>query len=148
MKKKPRAKIIKELALQFEQELDKNLPVYIRSDGGIVYKDYFIKSKKNGNWGLYHIRTQDEINEFFLKTCALMAAKAYNHTNLEKYFEIKRLDNAYWANYSDSIVFRKNIKAPVSFDKYLVLLNRLEESERLANKFRDEISRMFKYNFV
>lgn len=148
MKKKPRAKLVKELAAQFEVDLNKTLPVHVRQDGSIVYKDYYIKSINNGNWGLYNLHTKDKIDEFFLKTCALMAAKAYSNVRLERYFEVKRLDNCYWANHSDSLVFRKNIKKAVDFDKYLVLLNRLEESELQTNRYRDEISRMFKFSFV
>jgi hypothetical protein len=148
MKKKPRAKVVKELASHFEEELNKNLPVHIRQDGSIVYKDYYIKTKKNGNWGLFNIKTHDEIDEFFLKTCALMAAKAYNGTQLERYFEIKRLDNCYWANHSNSLVFRKNVKKAKEFSHFLVLLTRLEESEVQTDRYREEISRMFKYSFV
>jgi hypothetical protein len=148
MKRKPRAKVVKELATQFELELNKNLPINVRPDGSIVYKDYFIKVKKNGNWGLYNINTRDQISEFFLKTCALMAAKAYNNTNIEKYLEIKRLDNCYWANHCDSLVYRNNIKKAADFGRYLILLNRLEESEIQTNRFKDEISHMFKCNFV
>ena len=148
MKKKPRAKVIKDLATHFEQELDRSLPVHIKADCSIVYKNYYIKTLQNGNWGLYNLTTHDKIDEFFLKTCALMASKLYNNTQLERYYEVKRLDNRYWSNYSDSLVFRKNIKKAVDFSKYQVLLNRLEESEVQANRFKDEISRMFKYSFV
>lgn len=148
MKKRPRAKVVKELATQFELELNKNLPVTVRPDGSIVFKNYFIKSKKNGNWGLYNTITRDEIDEFFLKTCALMAAKAYNSTSLERYLEIKRLDNCYWSNHSDTIVFRNIIKKPVDFQRYLIVLTRLEESELQTTRYREEISRMFKCSFV
>lgn len=148
MKKQSKNKLVKELAQQFEMDLNKTLPVAVRPDGSIVYKDYFIKSKKNGNWAIYSSKTRDEIDEFFLKSCALMAAKAYNNTSLERYFEIKRLDNRYWAHHCDSMIFKNNIKKAKDFDKYLVLLNRLEESELQASHYRDEISRMFKWSFV
>ena len=147
MKKQPRVKVIKALASQFEEELNKTLPITVRSDGAIVYKDYYIKVRKNGNWGLYSIWTKDLVNEFFLKTCALMAAKAYASAQIEKFLEIKRLDNNYWSNHSDSLVFRNNIKKAHALDKYIILLNRLEESEARASSFKEEISRMFKWTF-
>jgi hypothetical protein len=148
--KKPnrKPKIVKELATQFEAELNKSMPVTIRSDGSLVYKDYYIKTKKNSNWGLYSIKTKDLIDEYFLKTCALMAAKAYNSTNMEKFQEIKRLDNQYWANHCDMLVFRNNIKRAKDFERYLILLNRLEHSETQTEHFKEEISRMFKWTFV
>lgn len=148
MKKQPKAKIVKSLALHFEAEVNQNLPVTVRPDGSIVYKDYFIKTKKNGNWAVYDLKTRDEIQEFFLKTCALMAAKAYNHTQMERFIEIKRLDNQYWANYCDSMVFRNNLKKTKEFERYLILLNRMEHSEAQAANFKEEISRMFKWSFV
>lgn len=148
MKKQPKAKVVKALASQFEEELNKSLPVTVRADGSIVYKDYFIKIMKNGNWGLYNIRSKDQIDEFFLKTCALMAAKAYAHARIEKFLEIKRLDNNYWSNHSDSLIFRNNIKTAQNFDRYVILLNRLEESETQSNRFKEEISRMFKWTFA
>ena len=146
--RKPKNKVVKELASQFEAEMNNTLPINVRNDGSIVYKDYFIKSKKNGNWGLYDLRTKDSIDEYFLKSCALMAAKAYNATNLEKYQEIKRLDTQYWANYSDSAVFRNSLKKAKDFERYLILLNRLEYSEAQSEYFKEEISRMFKWTFV
>lgn len=148
MKKQPKAKIVKTLATHFEAELNQKLPVTVRPDGSIVYKDYYIKSKKNGNWALYDIRSRDQIDEFFLKTCALMAAKAYYQTNLEKFMEIKRLDSSYWANQCDNLVFRSNIKKAKDFERYLILLNRLEETELQMSYFKDEISRMFQWSFV
>lgn len=146
--RKSKNKVVKELATQFQTELEDNLPVTVRADGSMVYKDYFIKVKKNGNWGLFSIRTRDVIDEYFLKSCALMAAKAYNATNLEKFNEIKRLDTQYWANYSDSAVFRNSIKKAKDFERYLILLNRLEHSEAQTEHFKEEISRMFKWTFV
>jgi hypothetical protein len=148
MKKQNKAKVVKALATHFEEELNKTLPVTIRPDGSMVYKGLFIKIKKNGNWGIYNLKNRDEIDEFFLKSCALMGAKAYEQTNLTKFLEIKRLDNLYWSNHSDSLVFRNNIKKAQNFDKYIILLNRLEESEQQSARFKDEISRMFKWSFA
>jgi hypothetical protein len=150
MKKTKRIKpnIVKELAEQFSHELDVKWPVHVMPNGNIVYKDYVIKELKNGNWAVYNRSSKDLIDQFFLKSCALMAAKAYNNTKLEKYFEIKRLDNSYWANYCDHLVFKKNIKTAKDFERYLILLNKLEDSDAKVKYYKEEISRMFKWSFV
>lgn len=77
-----------------------------------------------------------------------MAGRAYSRTQLEKYFEIKRLDNRYWANYCDMQVYTHNIKSAKEFDRYVILLNKLEYSTEQANHFKEEITRMFKWSFV
>jgi hypothetical protein len=146
--KKPKEKVIKELAQHFEEDLKKSLPISVQPDGSIVYKSYYIKKNANENWGLFNINTRDQVNEFYLKTCALMAAKAYSTVNLDKFHEIKRADNRYWSNYCDSQVYRKNIKTAKEFERYLILLNKLEHTEFLAEHYKEEISRMFKWSFV
>ena len=145
---KSKSKVVKELAGHFEEDLKSSLPIAIQPDGSIVYKDYVVKLKKNQNWGLYDRRNNSLVEEYYLKTCALMAAKAYNRTQLEKFFEIKRLDNRYWANYCDSMIYRKNIKTAKEFERYCILLNKLEASEEQTKHFKEEISRMFKWSFV
>jgi len=146
--KKPKEKVIKELAQHFEEDLKKSLPISVQPDGSIVYKSYYIKKNANENWGLFSMNTRDQVNEFYLKTCALMAAKAYSTVNLDKFHEIKRADNRYWSNYCDSQVYRKNIKTAKEFERYLILLNKLEHTEFLAEHYKEEISRMFKWSFV
>jgi len=147
-KKSTKKKVIKELAEQFSHDLDAKLPVHVLPSGDIVYKDYVVKQTKDDNWGVYNLKNKDLVDQFFLKTCALMAAKAYNNTKLEQYFEIKRLDNRYWANHCDNIIYKKNIKTAKDFDRYLILLNKLEDSETKVKYYKEEISRMFKWSFV
>lgn len=77
-----------------------------------------------------------------------MGAKAYNNTHIDKFFEIKRLDNQYWASYSDLLVYKKNIKTAKEFDRYVILLNKLEDTETKTEHYREQISRMFKWSFV
>jgi len=147
-KNKPKAKVVKELAGQFEEEINKNLPVSIQPDGSLVYKDFFIKRNKLENWVVYHRHNGNPIEEYYLKSCALMAAKAYSRTDINKFFEIKNLDNKYWASYSDNQVYRKNIKTAKDFDRFQVLLNKLELSQQETDRFKDKISTMFKWSFV
>ena len=145
---KPKQSVIKELASQFEAELNKSLPITVRKDGSLLYKSFVIKQNRNNNWAIYHAGSNDSIDEFYLKTCALMAAKAYQSTNLNRYFEIKRLDNKYWSSYSDNQVYKRNIKTAKDSERFMILLNKLEDSEAHANHFKEEISRMFKWSFV
>jgi len=77
-----------------------------------------------------------------------MAAKAYSRTDINKFFEIKNLDNKYWASYSDNQVYRKNIKTAKDFDRFQVLLNKLELSQQETDRFKEKISTMFKWSFV
>lgn len=144
----PKTKVISELAQQFDIELKNKLPIAVQPNGSIVYKNFLIKEIKSGNWAIFNINTKDILDQFYLKTCALMAAKAYSQTNLQKYFEIKEVDTRYCSNHNDTVIFTKNIKAAKDFDKYLVLLNRLEHSQFLTEYYRDKISTMFKWSFV
>ena len=139
---------VKTLAATFEEELKKTLPITVHPTGSIAYKDYAIVQNKNNNWNLYHIASKNFVDEFYLRTTALMAAKAYNNTNLERFHEIKRLDNRYWANFFDHQMTTKNIKTAKEFDRYLILLNKLEHSQEQLEYYKGEISRMFKWSFA
>jgi hypothetical protein len=139
---------IKELAKELTSELEQKLPLTVLPNGGIVYKQYLVKQTKDGNWAVYNYKDRSLIEQFFLKTCALMAAKAYNNVQLDKFHDIKRLDNCYWANHCDTQVFRRNIGLTKDFNRYLILLNKLEESEFKETHYKDEISKMFKWSFV
>lgn len=145
---KPKKRVIRELAEQFDAELNKQLPITVLPNGDSVYKDYIVRHLPTGNWGLFNYKTKEKVDEFFLKSCALLAAKAYNHIQIRKFKEIKTLDSRYWANYCDSIVYKHNIKLTKDTGRYLILLDRLENSELLVTQYKSEISRMFKGSFV
>ena len=150
--KKPNRKIpknkIKELAEQFKSELDSKLPVTVLPNGGIIYKEFLIKENKQGNWAVYNYKSQQFVAQFFLKTCALMAAKAYALAKIEQFWEIKRLDNQYWANHIDSQVFQRNMKITKEYERYQILLTRFENSKAKEQHYKEEISKMFKWSFV
>lgn len=133
---------------QLIHEVDENLPITPLPNGAIAYKTYIIKETANGNWTLYNAKNKAPIDQFFLKSCALMAAKAYDNANMSRYYEVKDLDNKYWASYSDTLIYRTNIKKTKSTERYLILLNKLENSDSLATHFRAKISKMFKWSFV
>ena len=145
---KPRAKVIKELAVQLEEDFKKTLPISVLPNGNIVYKQYTIKPMGNGNWALVNTNNTYIVEEFYLKTTALMAAKAYARVDLNKFFEIKRIDNKYWACHSDLQVYKKNIKNAKDFDRFCILLNKLENSQAESDTYREKISQMFKWTFA
>ena len=147
-KSKTLPKVIKELAAHFEEDLKKSLPIVVHPNGIITYENYGVVKLPSENWGLYNLHSKDLVNEFYLKTCAIMAAKAYDSTRIEKFFEIKRLDNRYWAHFCDNQIYRQNITKAKEFSRYLVLLNKLEDSQAKADYYRSEISRMFKHTFA
>lgn len=139
---------IQELAEQLQKEFDTKLPVTVLPNGDIVYKGYIVRQIASGNWGLFDVGYKELKDQFYLKSCALMAAKAYNNVHIEKYFEIKRLDNRYWANHCDLMIYKRNIKTAKEFERYIVLLNKLEDTEEKVKHYQEEISRMFKWSFV
>lgn len=144
----PKAKVIKELAKQFELDLNKSLPITVQPDGSIVYKNYYIKENKTGNWAVYNLSNRDEVGQFFLKSCAIMAARAHSKIDFDKFNEIKLLDNKYWSNYTDTLIYENNIKTVKDFEKYCIMLTRLEHSKELAAQSKAKISRMFTWSFV
>jgi hypothetical protein len=146
--KKTNTKVIKHLAEHFSVELDKKLPITVMPNGGMLYKDYLVKEMKNGNWGVYNYKQKNLIDQFYLKSCALMAAKAHASTNLTVFSEVKQLDNRYWASHGDYVVYKHNIKTAKDFDRYLILLTRLEESQLKEAYYKEEISNKFKWSFV
>lgn len=144
---KNQTKIIKELATYFDQELQRKIPITVLPTGGLVYKNFLVKQLTNGNWGVFNIDNKDLINQYYLKSCALMSAKFYNNKQYNSCSEIKELDNGYWSNFCDTLIFTNNIKT-VAEDKYLILLTRLEESNYQTDYFKERISVLFKLAFV
>lgn len=146
--KQSKTKVIKELATHFEEDLKKTLPISIQPNGSIVYKNYLIKTNKQGNWDIHKPGVLDPIGTFYLKTSALMAAKFYDRNDLNNMFEVERLDTDYRNNHTDSLVYANNIKKAKDFGRFMVLLNKLEYSQERTEHFKDKISKMFKWSFV
>lgn len=147
MKKFKKTKLLKELAHQFEIELNSSLPISITNNGSILYKDYFIKKEANQSYSLYN-QAKDLIGNFFLRSCALIAAKSWDSANMRKFNEIKELDVKYWANYSNINMCKNSMKKNTSLDRYIILLNKLELSRSRLDQVKDEISKQFTWNFV
>jgi hypothetical protein len=145
--KKNKTKLIKELAAHFEEDLQSALPITVKKNGVVAYKDYEITLNSLENWSLLN-QNKTQIGQFFLKTSAIMAAKAWDHNDMQRFHSIKSLDTNYWTNYTENLIYKKNIKKAKDFDRFMILLNKLENSEFKATHFKNEISKTFKRSFV
>ena len=146
--KKQQTKIIKEFAGYFDQELQTTLPISVLPDGSLLYKDFLVKQLDNTFWGVYNILSKDLINEYFLKSCALIAAKEYNNRHYEKYQSVKLLDSKYASATNDTTIFNHNIDLVTDSEKYYVMLTRLEESTALSQYYKQLILRLFRQSFI
>lgn len=145
---KKQTKLIKEFANYFDQELQTTLPINVLPDGSLIYKDFLVKQLDNTYWGVYNMLSKDLINEYFLKSCALIAAKEYNNRHYEKYHEVKLLDSKYASVTNDTTVFKHNIELVSDDEKYHIMLTRLEESVSLSQYYRQLILRLFRQSFI
>lgn len=146
--KNQKSKVIKEFASYFDQELQTTLPISVLPNGSLVYKNFLVKQLDNTYWGVYNIKSKDLINEYYLRSCALMAAKEYSHYHFEKYQTVKMLDSKYASVTNDAAIFKNNISLVTDNEKYEVMLTRLEESTVLSQYYQDMILRLFRQSFI
>jgi len=140
---------IKEIAGQLDAEFKKHIKLTVLPNGAVGYKDFIIKQNKHQNWEVCRVNSPKiAIDEFRLKTCAVMAAKAYSTTSLNRYFEIMELDTQYWANHSSALNFRRFLNKTTPLDRYIIILNKLEESERKEALYKSKITSMFHASFA
>ena len=140
---------VKKLADVLDIEFKKIVPLIPLPDGSVSYKDYIVKKNKLGAWCIYSKHSSNYSHgEFNLQTCALVGAKALSQMRLADFNDIKSLDNKYWNNYYRSSVYQHNIKTAKDYDRYLILLNKLEDSTWKANHYKEEISKLFRWAFV
>jgi hypothetical protein len=128
------------------EEFKKNTPLAVLPDKSIVYKKYKIKQNKKGLWALGYLGG-DAIDEFRIKTTALLAAKFYDQTNLKRYNEVKVLDIHYWNNSNDALFFKYRCNNAKDLDRRDLFLWRWEQVDNRAKRYKDEITTMFKANF-
>lgn len=140
---------VPDLAAAFERELNSQIKVTVLPNNmGIMYKDYIIKELSDKNWGLFDTRSKECIDEFYLKSSALLGAKAYAQNKLTQYTEVKTVDRRFWASQVDILICQNNLKLAKDFDRYLILLNKLEHSKCKNEQYKSEISKMFRWAFV
>ena len=130
-----------------EEEITKNIPIVVLSDKSLVYKQYKIKENKKGLWDLVHVKTGDFIDNFRVKSTALLAAKFYDKNQFNKYSEIKHLDLKCWNNTIDSTVFKYKLETAKDLDRKDLFRCRFELSNSRAKFCKEEISRLFKAHF-
>ena len=147
-KSKINPRVLKELAAHFEEDLTKNLPMVLHEDGTITYKKYAITKTPLETWAVYDVDGKNCLGEYFLKTCAIMSAKAYDERNQGKAFEIKRLDYNYWSNFSNNLVYKNNVNRAKESVRQTILLNKLEDSHQKTEFYKGKITNMFKDAFV
>jgi hypothetical protein len=145
---KPHSKIIKEFAAYFDQELQTTLPISVLPNGSLVYKNFLVTQLDNQRWGLYNMITKELVNDYFLKSASLIAAKAYQNRHYNQYYEINDLDRMYKISVNDSVVFQHVIDNTTDSEKYHITLTRLEESNAQSQYYRQMILRLFRLSFI
>lgn len=135
----------KKLESFLEEEL-KKIPLVVLPDKSIVYKNYKIRQNKLGFWVLKHING-DFIDQFRIKTTASLAAKFYDQTNFKRYNEIKLLDSQYWNSSTDATIFKHKYENTKDLDKRDIFMWRWEVTKGRAERYKSEISAIFKSNF-
>lgn len=140
---------LQELAEDFSSLYDKKVQITVLPNGSISYKNFIIKPSKRGTFQIYYsYNLNDPVEEYNLKSCALMAAKAYNTVQINRFFEIKDLDTRYNTSFTECQLFKKNIKIAKDFDRYVILLNKLEEADLKARYYKEKITVMFRNTFA
>jgi hypothetical protein len=151
-KKKPQklnSSKLQQLAEDFGLMYDKKVQITMLPNGAVGYKNFIIKPSKTGAWAVFYSHNLVEpVGEYNLKSCALMAAKAYNTVQINRFFEIKDIDNRYNTNYTEYLLCKQHIKIAKGLDRYIILLNKLEEADRKTQFYKERITTMFRNTFA
>lgn len=146
--KKITYRTIDELAKYFDQELESYLPVWILPDRTLFHRGYLIKELSNKNWGLFNSHNKELIDQYYTKSCALIAAHAYSTSDLKKFNQIKQLDTQYWSNHFDTSVYSNRINKEKKYDNYLLVLDKLENARTNEQNYRNAIAKSFMHTFM
>jgi hypothetical protein len=76
-----------------------------------------------------------------------LAAKFYEKSNIKKYNEIKILDSQYWNSSNDSLFFGKKLEKTKDPELRDLFAARFQVSKARTEKYKQQISIMFKSNF-
>lgn len=137
----------KQLENLIVQDIGSLMPVTVLNDKSLAYKKYRIVKNKQGLFELRYLKTNDFINKFRTKTSALLAAKFYDKNNFVRLNEVKRLDECYHTNLTDSEVFRYRVQTTKDLDRKDLFQWRFEITNQRARKYKEELTRMFKTHF-
>lgn len=129
-----------------EEEFQGKTPIVVLPDKSLVYKKYKIKQNSQQIYELRHI-SGDIIETFKLKVTAILAAKFYSTTRFDRFKEIKNLDTGYWTNSIDSVIFKIKLGQTKDNIKKNIFLSRYQLTLHRADNYKQQITRMFRYNF-
>lgn len=115
---------------------------YELSNKTILYRNLRIKPSRTNTWRL--ITSQNnEVGEFQLRSCALLAAEYYYTGNLIGFHNIKTLDTTYWNQTLNCYFYSHQLSNCSDPFKREVLLARLSSSNIKSKKSKEKIVRYF-----
>jgi hypothetical protein len=134
---------------KFLEDVNDMMPLAILPDGSMAYKNYIVKKNKDASWSLSRIQNQSKIfiDDFNLKSSALLAANYHRTNRIDLLIETKILDEHYWANYNDHLNFKELYKKTKDLVKRDLYLWRGELTRDRADYYRDKISSAFATSF-
>ncbi len=137
---------LSELERFVTEEIKNKIPLVAISENVLVYKNIKIKKAKNGNWALFS-SFGDKIAEFKIKSTASLAAKFYHRTDFKNFNLVKILDFEYWHNINDAEFFKYRFQTSKDYEKKDLFIARYELAKSRADRYKEEITSMFKVNF-
>lgn len=137
---------LRELEKFVTEEIKNKIPLVAVSDSVLIYKNIKIKKTKNGNWTLFSL-FGDKIAEFKIKSTASLGAKFYHRTDFKNFNFIKVLDAQYWHSANDAELFRYKCQTAKDSQKRDLFIARYELAKSRADRYKQEITSLFKVNF-
>jgi len=121
------------------------LPAVELDEDTIVFHNYIIKKNKLDQWDLIQVgkKLRNIIASFNLKSSALMAAKAHKNNRIMHVHRIIDLDQRYWSNYIDTVLFRERYKQTKDLVKRDIFLWRYEQSLDRVYNYKQKITSAF-----
>jgi len=129
-----------------EQEFKNKTPLLVLKDKSLVYKTIKVKKSKNNKWCISSA-TGYELDQFYLKTTAAIAAKYHSDKNYSKLNELKILDFQYWQCAFDEEIFNHKIKTTKDLDKLDIYIARWELAKAKSDLYKEKVSDLFRRAF-
>jgi hypothetical protein len=126
-----------------------SMPIVELKDGSVCFENYIIKRNNKGMYDLIQIgkRQRRNIESFYQKTSALISAKNHRKNDIMGIARIKDIDQRYWSNHSDSLLYGTLYKRTDDLVKRDIFLWRHELCRERAIQYRDQISNTFIQSF-
>jgi len=133
----------------FYEEVKGSMPLTVLPNKAVGYKDFVIRQRKDGSWDLTRLygKRLQVLDNFNLKTTAIISARYYEINNIQQLIETKELDRLYWNAHTDSVYFKHfyaKTQDSVKKDNYLW---RYELTTQKATYYKDKISSTFRTVF-